>query len=736
MPLFNKNKFSNLPPPPSDKSGALTDDAYKSYLQTLPPPPSGAKGVSDAEMRAQGHDMNVTDTSAALANSTHLNLTAAKDPHFLGSLKSPEVKEQGAGQSIGDALYANHAADIVGKIGEDKSKIAMALVQRIHDDKAAGKTENIDRLSKTYQDLVGEPLPDLGEITPSINKTGKQIAGEFGELGARLVSGAEIPASLLGQVAQFATIGAAGSGSHALAEGGTNQEALQAAKKGGAISGILGGALGAFGKGFQKLFGASKAFDPAAAAAFEEAGIKPPVSAVTNSKFIQGAESLSSKGLFGQKILDLVGEANNKLDAKATSIVERMTPGKSMSDENLGKTLQQGLKEYEDNFKVTEGKVYDAFSKTYGKSNTYAMATKDALNTIIKEQGQDYFAGQDPRLVRMFNRITGADNPELKAISDTIEEAKGVKAPQAEIDRLEKEFAAKQSDLNRDLSFDELKATRSSVGERLQKEPENTALKRLYGALSQDMQTAVKTHAATPFGDEAKAASEALDKLNKGYATGKAKIESNIASSISQSNPEQIAQNLIKRNSAATLQQVKEMVGPERFAEVQKSFMRQLFEGSDVRGKFDIAKLNRTLENYDQETLKELLSPEQADDLKVAVSELEKNKALQDLMKKGAGIGSGSQTAHLERIAATMNKAPVRSIAFTSALASGHPGVAALVLLEPASEYLMSKMFTSELGRKILTEGVNPANIELMKNFGLSAAQIAEVQNATKSDSQ
>ena len=50
------------------------------------------------------------------------------------------------------------------------------------------------------------------------------------------------------------------------------------------------------------------------------------------------------------------------------------------------------------------------------------------------------------------------------------------------------------------------------------------------------------------------------------------KIESNVAQSIKQSNPESLAQNLFKRNSADTINQVKEIIGPDVFGDAQNAF--------------------------------------------------------------------------------------------------------------------------------------------------------------------
>ena len=67
-------------------------------------------------------------------------------------------------------------------------------------------------------------------------------------------------------------------------------------------------------------------------------------------------------------------------------------------------------------------------------------------------------------------------------------------------------------------------------------------------------------------------------------------------------------------------------------------------------------------------------------------------------MKSGEKIAQGSQTAFLSRIVA-------QSSAFTGALFSGHFGVAAGILAETGLENTATRLFTSETGKKFLTEG-------------------------------
>jgi hypothetical protein len=78
-----------------------------------------------------------------------------------------------------------------------------------------------------------------------------------------------------------------------------------------------------------------------------------------------------------------------------------------VSDENIGKVVQEGLKEYEDNFKLTENKVYTEFGDKYGTIAAQAPDTEAILKRIIDQQGKDYFKGIDPRFTKMFEKIAG-----------------------------------------------------------------------------------------------------------------------------------------------------------------------------------------------------------------------------------------------------------------------------------------------------------------------------------------
>lgn len=599
-----------------------------------------------------------------------------------------------------------------------------------------------------------------------------------------------------------------------------------------------------------------KSYSPEMANMFESEGIKAPVSAINRSPFLQALEATSSKTAFGGKIRDIAVEAQSALEQKVSDLVEKVKPQKSLSDEaignmlqkgaedfhknlasevekikpnqnlsaeDLGKKVQQGLKEYEDNFKLSEGKIYNEFSKTYGSSNVYGKSTKNAIATLLDEQKQSILPPDaiDSKLKYALNKITGSDNPELKTLNSTLEEAQKMNAKPSDIASIQKQITIKQAELDKNLTFNELKKSRTDVGELLQKNPENTVLKRLYGALSEDMKTAVKqVGESDPFGD-AQSAQKSLEILNQGYQTGKATIENNIAQSISKSSPDTIVQNLVKKNSAGTLAQLKEMIGADRFGEVQKSFLKKVINDSEKDGVYNPQKIKDSLAEYDQETINKLLSPEQQKNLNSTITGLEKNNIkseiassikndtpekiaqniakrnsaeylknvkdivgedkfteiskqflqqqfeksvtrnkfdinkfktnlggfdqatleqiipkedlkilkeevipkfekfnnLNEVLKSSQKMRTGSETAFLRD---TITKKE-RIFTALGAAATGHFGIAATIGLDIGGELALSKLFTSDFGRKLLTEGLTKPNLKILSDFkGLS----------------
>ena len=626
------------------------------------------------------------DLAAQGKPTDQLDSILADDARTLGITNLQKILPPGAQKTQLQvaADFAGVALDVIsaGQYGEGAAETGSLLTKA---DKAAYAAEDAT-VASAATDAGGSLSKGTATVGQNLAKVGVKTAKTFAE-GAGIGYGYDVT-----NAAQQGKTGA-----------GMFKPGLGTAI--GAGIPLLAGGLTAAGqasKGLGHVFSGS--YLPDVADEFAAQGIKPPVGAVTNSGAVQGAEALASKGMFGKEIIQSYADAAATLDAKTDSVVASIKPMTNLSDENLGKTIQQGLQEYDDNFRITEDKVYAEFGDKYGASPTVAATTKDTLQTIIEEQGSDYYKGIDPSMKRMLDRMTGLSSPEAKQLL-----SQGYSA-----DMIMEQGLVKQPDL----TFNELKATRTSIGEQLSRDPDNTALKRLYGSLSQDMQTAVSK--TSPDG------ASALAKLNADYAAGKDKIESAIAKSIKSSNPESIAQNLFKRNSADTINQVKEIVGPDRFKDIQNAFLSDALESSVTRGKFDVSKFQKYLQGYDQETLDAMLTENQQANLNQAITDLNKIKKLQGALTVGSKMATGSQTAFLARIGIGSTLAGNAILQ----MFQGNFAAAAAMLAEPASdlatEYGGAKMFTSDFGRKILTTGMgNSETTGALANAAMKAVPSA-----------
>lgn len=409
------------------------------------------------------------------------------------------------------------------------------------------------------------------------------------------------------------------------------------------------------------------------AAEFAQEGIIAPVSALTTSPFLRVLEAMSAKGMFGGKIMEQISSARKGVDVKIAETAAKATPAKAMSDEALGKTMAGNLRESVVAFKDAQDKVFTKFSKRYGAVQERPFNTTGTLAEILADQGQDFFRGTDPRLQRMFDRLTGESDEVVQGFRQ-----QGM--PETAIE-LQKAKAAPQ------MTIEEMRSTRTSLGEALVREPDNTAIKRLYGALTADLKAALSKHD--------KVGATMMKKLDADYAAGISRIESRIAQSIEQANPENIVSKLMMRDSADAIEVLKGLVKPDTFKEYQKFFIRNIFEKSIVHEKFSVEKLKSLLAEYDSPTLDALLEPDARASLDATIQRLEQLERLSEALKPGEKILGGSQTAFNIQAMAVPTAA--------AALVGGGNFLAAAATI--LGQYGVSKMFTSPLGRKFLTGG-------------------------------
>ncbi|MEK6883670.1 MAG: hypothetical protein AABY22_28840, partial [Nanoarchaeota archaeon] len=213
-------------------------------------------------------------------------------------------------------------------------------------------------------------------------------------------------------------------------------------------------------------------------------------------------------------------------------------------------------------------------------------------------------------------------------------------------------------------TFEYLMRTRTSVGEVLQRNPESADLKRLYGALTRDMDVTLSIKDPL-LGNE-------LKLITESYRSGKQRIESNLIQSIERSNPENIAQNIFKKNNATALKTLKEIIGISRFNEISKAYLEDLIKKSYKQGRFDLKTLRKNFNKLDGETLNEIIPFTEKEILFEGMNFLNKNEQLLKALRSGSKVSEGSQTAFLTQT----KRLGQEFIAFTVALATGHYTIA------------------------------------------------------------
>ncbi len=249
------------------------------------------------------------------------------------------------GHSIGDALYAGHGADLINKIGQDKADMALKVVKQIHANRLIGK--DTTGLEKAYVDLTNTPVPSLGDIIPSANKTNKQILGEAGGVLTDLLAGG-------GALSPAVTGGAIG-----LTKGMQNNESAGKI----AIDTVLGAVTGkVLDVGFQKAspyvtkaiekYG-MPAFDKLAAHIPEEAktALKDLATKVTEKLSLgtgEGGNVLLDKtlnnpvekvlGPIATKTEDIIKGSANAITNKITGAVDKVLP--ATAEDNVARVVK------------------------------------------------------------------------------------------------------------------------------------------------------------------------------------------------------------------------------------------------------------------------------------------------------------------------------------------------------------------------------------------------------------
>lgn len=389
----------------------------------------------------------------------------------------------------------------------------------------------------------------------------------------------------------------------------------------------------------------------------KEKGIDVPVSATTSNRLVKSGEALTQKGFFGQKIAKQADDALDSISKQKDSLIS--TIDKTDDYKAVGDTVKKGFSQFEDDFYKQKAKLYGQVDETKFESPAQVDNLKSTLEDIIGQKNESL--AKDPNAsyyMDIYTEIaddgTGINTiapPTIKSLQQTL-----------------REIGNKRGSINDPLA----------TGDKAN-------LNRLYAALSKDIDESIKTVDPDIAGK--------LDKANSYYAETINKINSSLGEKISNADPEKLVDELIKPNSQTAIQQVKEITGPEGTQALQKSFFGKLLKESiGKENHIDYSKLVSNYNRYTEPTIRALLTDNQFQNLQYIMNEVRKYDMLEKAVKVGQKTAEGSQTAYLSKIGGL------------SALIAAKPAAAVGLLM---SDYLLSKFFQSDMGKKLMTTGVD-----------------------------
>jgi len=402
------------------------------------------------------------------------------------------------------------------------------------------------------------------------------------------------------------------------------------------------GKISRFEKNIGIIPGAAKQLDIGAISEAEKIGVELPLGASTKSQLIQSAEALVQKGFWGKNIADKYEAGFNRLDELNRNIVSNIDTTTDL--QATGKAIKKGMDDYVLNYREHRSELYDSVSEIIKKTPAIFDDTKNTLDSIIDSKSKS---------------LVGENNLDFyKNLKDK---------------------------LGDNITYENLKQTRTDIGQKLRStDPVTTgdkaSLERLYASLSNDLDNSIKAFDTDAY--------NSLQQANEFYKTGLGKINSSVGKKIINSTDEKIIDSIIKPNTPSDVSLLRELSG-EKWPDIQASFMAKIFSESIDEGLLNLKKLKSGLEKYGDPTLKEILSSDQQLRLSKILDNMETIENVKSALKTGQKTAGGSQTAFI-----------AGNVAATATLLITNPLIGLKYIL---GQYLLSKLFTTEFGKKLLT---------------------------------
>lgn len=615
---FSKTIPQKTPPSvPATTGGGFDIEGFKTTAKT--------KGYSDAQI-------NTYLDSRGLGQKTvggFIGNVGSSAANLVGGVVSAVAHPLKTTKALGDIAIGGIEKAIPGNQGVPTE--AFDNLTTFFKERYGGKEKILNTL---YEDPVGF-LADLSTVLG-----GAGLAVKGASLGAKAAGAANV-----------ASKGATAANALKIASRATDP-ILQSVKGAGAAVkfATAGRTIAPFVKGFQ----------PDVAKTAAEYGVELPASAKTSSNVVKLVESATAKGLFGQKLIDMVDTAGQKLNQIADDVVKKIGGSTDLSE--AGKVVQKGFQAFRQDFIKTKNAIYA--KANLGETNIPVKTPKTIsfLESIIdKKSAASKVMGKDPSDLAFFEGLRQGLSGIIKHPYGSVKT--GVSASAKEIKATLDEINAKIKNFNDPIST-------GNQG----------TLKRIAATLEEELDAAIKE--ANP-----ELASQ-IDKANDFYKAGIQKLDSTYGNKITQfaQQPDKIVQAIVNsKTSVEDIPRIYEVVGPEAKASIQSSVLESIVkEAKGGSGEFTQYGLGTIIKRYGEAKLNAIFEPAQVKALK----DLDK---LAQAVSRGKAVALGSQTAFIGRIMGQV------FAAFTS------PMLAAKLVL---GDYLLSKFIASDIGQRLLTSGI------------------------------
>lgn len=442
-----------------------------------------------------------------------------------------------------------------------------------------------------------------------------------------------------------------------------------------------------------------------------------PISTLTKSPVSTGLESVAAKGFGGDKIVKNIENVYNKMNEKIDSSIAG-TP----SPTDLGKNLSKAADDFKNSFFEQKQKLYNEASLPLNKkgtgplfegSNGTMVPAADARETLSKAIATEknvlsqYRLKTSPKLQKyegLMNDLSG--KLELANMTDTKDvlnnliktEKQALKGYGVNTSPELKTYEGLLKGLN------DPTITTSDINRTLQKIEGDlkygTLLKTGNTAKLSLIQQTLDAEFIKTLKIQRPDLADSLEKADAYMKQGMQKINSGVIQAIIKNadKPDVIVDSLLpKIESLEDIKNLNQVIGEKNMVGVRQQILSNIFDKSKGVGSENLTPtgISRQIRAFGDDKLQAVLDPRQYQ----LVKDLEKVSLA---MGKGQKILGGSQTAYLAKIGLSSGA----MFGALGMLVSGNiPGFVA-TLSAVMGDIAFNKFISSDLGRKLLTQGV------------------------------